>query len=170
MTTEVVEKYDVVVRDVFRELVKFGFKKKKSFFWKEGSESRTIVEFQKSQRSTKENIFFTLNLSIIYKVLLDSEFDNIERMRGHDGHVFWRIGDFLSPRVDKWWIIDDNVNVAAVSAEIASVLTEDAMPTLDTYSTVESVLKLWKSGVSPGVSEKRRLEYVTEITRARGIE
>ena len=165
--TDLAIAYGSVVNSVFARVKKMGFNKRGAGLWKDFDESRIVLEFQKSQRSSAGRAVFTMNLSIYFKALLDPEFDDIEKLHGYGGHAYWRIGDLHSPKTDLWWTIDETSILNETTEAICDILIEKAIPEVMKYVTLESIAPLWRSGVSPGISDKRRLEFLAEAERLR---
>ena len=135
----------------------FGFKRRGTKLIFENEDVYSVIEFQKGQKTKLGSITFTINLSVFCKRLLDPEIDNIDSMRGYNGHLFWRVGDFLSPQSDKWWTLDDATHFQKIKAEISSIFRLCALPNLVKFSKEGQIVNLWESGIAPGISDKRRL-------------
>ncbi|WP_309665640.1 DUF4304 domain-containing protein [Tabrizicola sp.] len=157
------EKYKAVSNLVYASLHENGFAKRGRVFWKDLADVRHLAEFQKSQKSTKDRIFFTMNVSTVVKALLDPEIDDLDKMHGHEGHLYWRLGDFLSPQEDKWWAVDQNSDPYQIAQEISSILSSIVLRKLEQYSTVRAIVDLWSSEGYPPISDKRRKQFLAEL-------
>ena len=155
--------YRTLVVRVFERIVIYGFKKRGVLYYRDNSETRAAIQFQKSRRSTSELSLFTINISVICIPLLDPEIDDLKKMGGNEGHMRWRLGDFLDPPFDKWWELKTTTDIAALADELASLIIDHVIPLLDKYSKMNSIIQLWDSGASPGISEMQRNRYLAEL-------
>jgi hypothetical protein len=152
--------YKAIFDSVFATLKRSGYQKRGRLFWKDHADVQNLVEFQRSRTSSKENIVFTINLSVVVKQLLDPEFDDLDKIHAFDSHLYWRLGDFLTPKADKWWAVSQRTDVTLTAQEISSSLSELALPEMEMFSKVSTIIDLCGSGAGPAMSDKRRRDFL----------
>ncbi|MCW5967908.1 MAG: DUF4304 domain-containing protein [Blastocatellales bacterium] len=144
-------------------------RKQQTFFLKKG-ENWGIINFQKSRRSSKDKIIFTINIGVASGLLLrflSGKKDN-EKPKLSDCHWKCRIGILLPGKEDKWWIIDTNTAPESLDGEILGCLTDLAVPEIETYLSDDSLKDLWLSGCSPSLTEFQRLVYLSVLLKTLG--
>lgn len=157
------EKYRAIVDSFLIDLKDAGYRRRGNLFWKDNADVRFLIEPQRSQKSSETDIVFTINISIVVKALLDPEIENLEKMRAYEGHLFWRVGDFISPKEDKWWTVGGEIDSSMISQEISHLISEEILPEIEKYSSVNAIISLWNSSSSPRMSDKRRVDLLREL-------
>lgn len=152
--------YRSFLQELSKTLSPFEFRKSGERFYRDTCQSRSIIQFQKSRSSTADEILFTANIAQVYFALLDPDYDDVSKITGSDGHIRWRMGDFLEQKHDKWWQIGPETEIKILTKEIVEIITIRVLPRLNEFLTEESILKLWKTGASPGISKMQRDKYV----------
>jgi len=128
----------------------------------------SIIEFHKSRDSSADAIKFTVNLGVISGELLrrwDHELD-ILKENVWSAHLRSRIGEFLSTPQDLWWIIADDVDTPTIEAEVCDLITSEAVPFLSRHATDADLVRLWRTGQSPGLTEGQRDRNLGQLTDA----
>ena len=77
-----------------------------------------------------------------------------------EAHLRERIGFLLQPSSDHWWVLTAATDARVVANEVAASVVEAGLPYLNAYGTDESLLALWQSGRSPGLTERQRLRFM----------
>ncbi|MCD4824352.1 MAG: DUF4304 domain-containing protein [Phycisphaerae bacterium] len=128
-----------------------------------------IVEFQRSRKSSKAKLLFTINIGIVCGELLDSEPSQqvLQKARTVDAHLRVRIGMFLPDHPDKWWEVTESTDIDSLAREISELILEKAVPYIRQFLCTESILTLWESGQSPGLTDGKRCELLAKLKRNR---
>jgi hypothetical protein len=146
-----------------------GFHRKgNSFYLREGN-NWGIVNFQKSTKSTANLILFTVNVGTASGKLLDfAGLRTAEVPRIDQCHWRKRLGFFSQDPSDTWWRIDMLTSPSAVAKEIVDALLKQALPVMKVYMLDASLVELWTSGDSPGLTEMERLKYLAILLKLEG--
>jgi hypothetical protein len=135
-----------------------GFRKQGQRFRRTTDGNVTIIEFQRSATSDDSLIRFTLNVGVVSGRLFyanDPERD-FKKVGASEAHMRERIGFFLQPPTDHWWALTADSDARVVADEVATLVVDAAVPHLNEYRTDASLLALWRTGRSPGLTEGQR--------------
>jgi Domain of unknown function (DUF4304) len=122
-----------------------------------------IVEFQRSRKSSRERLFFTVNLGVVCGELLDSTSCHPEKAKSVDAHVRLRIGMLLPDRPDKWWEISESTDLDSLATEVSEIIFKVAVPYIQHYMRTSVIADLWKSGQSPGLTDRQRVMLLDKL-------
>ncbi|SNZ21129.1 DUF4304 domain-containing protein [Cohaesibacter gelatinilyticus] len=138
----------IVSQYIAKNLKANGFKKKRLTWNKRIGEYVQVVNVQKSQWNTEEDISFTINWGIsfdyVYQALWGkspplfiSETDSFPR---------FRVGNL--PIVDKklseiWWNCDPDTGIEPIGAEIIKQMEEVILPNLEKLSNYKEICNLY---------------------------
>jgi hypothetical protein len=122
-----------------------------------------IIEFQRSVKSSAESLLFTVNLGVVCGKLLDSGPSGLMKARTMDAHLRERIGMLLPDRPDKWWEITEETNRDSLIHEISEMIVKKALPFIERYLDTNSLIALWESGQSPGLTEVQRVRLLAKL-------
>lgn len=122
-----------------------------------------IVEFQRSTKSSRGVVIFTINLGVFCGVLRESNQPPPEKARTIHAHLRQRIGALLPGNQDKWWELTEGTDTDALSAEVADLVCVKAVPYLQRYLNTSELVRLWKSGQAPGLTETQRVRYLEKV-------
>jgi hypothetical protein len=156
------EVYAEILNECSKPLRHCGFTRKGVNFRKVVDGNVQVVNFQKSSSSSRDEVKFTMNLGIVVGRLndhLDAEGATVGA-----AHLAERIGMLLDGS-DKWWFINSATARDALTVEVVDATERVAIPYLAGLETTQAIAKLWRSGVSPGVTQKLRARYLAEITQ-----
>lgn len=127
-----------------------------------------VIEIQEDRkRGSKEEIHFTINIGIAVETLC--EFEAVsnglvsKRNPPSPDRCHWRqrLGHLLDARSDLWWSVRDEQSAQVVCDEIASGLTEIALPKVQAIASSEALLSAWQEGRGQGLTEyERRVSLV----------
>jgi hypothetical protein len=126
-----------------------------------------IINFQRSRWNSADGVSFTINLSVVCGLLLDPNRSSIKSAKEYEGHLRRRIGWFLPGQKDKWWEITSTTKIDVLSAEIADLVLQVAVPYLSRYLLTKDLVALWESGAAPGITEFQRQKYLAGIKNAK---
>lgn len=152
-----------IVVTTYQKLQAQGFRRRGATIRAIAHGNAALIEFQKSAKSSRECIEFTVNLGVICGELLDQDQSSIAAAKIVDAHVRRRIGEFLPGRPDKWWVLNDRTDINAVAAEISDLITSQGAPYLLGLLEIGELIALWETGESPGLTEIQRVKYLKEL-------
>ena len=122
-----------------------------------------LLEFQRSTKSSRARIVFTVNLGIVCGALLDSSSPALERARIIDAHVRQRIGMLLPGRPDKWWEITQSTDSGLLSKELSELIVRVAVPYIMGLLNTTAIISLWQSGQAPGLTGGQRVRLLSRL-------
>ncbi|HQR71327.1 MAG TPA: DUF4304 domain-containing protein [Burkholderiaceae bacterium] len=122
-----------------------------------------LIEFQKSDKSDSQRIRFTVNLGIVCDKLLDAERTTLAKATVEDAHLRTRLGQLLSSPADIWWDLTASTDCDVLAGELSQLLKMRALPYLSEHGSEKSLIALWESGKSPGLTAVQRGRLLTEL-------
>jgi hypothetical protein len=155
--------FDELVKAVGSELKTLGFAQRGSLFRVTAEHNCGLIEFQKSVKSSKQALLFTINLAVVCGDLLESGLSEAEGAQIVDAHVRQRIGTLLPGRPDKWWEITESTNRAALIQEVSEIVVGRAVPFVESYLNTKVIIALWESGQSPGLTDVQRTRFLARL-------
>ena len=152
------------IRDRIREgigpaLLEHGFRGRSSTFSREVGDVVQLIQLQSSAGDSTEGTRFTINIAIWLSVLA-----SVPRPSVDDSHWRRRLGELGPEHADLWWQADDFAMADEAARDMVSRIEAFAIPALDQLQSARDLLRLWKSGQSPGITGvqadrfRRRLE------------
>lgn len=103
-----------------------------------------IINFQRSMFNGCGECRFTMNLGIYFEK--DWENPNL-RFKEYQCAIRARISTISEKYTcDQWWDITEDSNDEMLYAELASVITEDVLPWMDQFSSLEATIRLGQTG------------------------
>lgn len=166
---ELKSKYKQLITGVSPTLKDHGYKRRNSAFSIQNSGNWGIINFQKSTKSTADQIIFTVNLGIassrlsnFFGVIYPDYGPNI-----YDCHWRKRLGRLIEAN-DKWWSIDCGSSIDEFGESISNYLLSSAIPEIAKYIDDQMLRDLWLSGKSPSLSEFQRLIHLSVFLKEIG--
>jgi hypothetical protein len=141
-----------------RLLKQEGFHKSGILFSRALPEITHLIGFQKSNTSSAYSIKITVNLATWLPALSKGK-PNI-----WDAHWRERIGHLSPQQTDLWWVIDSPECAQRVGEEIANLIQRWGLPAINELTTQGSLIKLWSSGSSPGITDLMRRQYLSRLS------
>lgn len=163
------DEFKNILKRVERTLPAEGVKRVRHTYYIHRESNVGLIELQKSMRSTRDELFFTVNVGA-YSARIASfarRSANADHLAISDCHWRERIGFIISENEDKWWSVKSCSDVERVVEEVCSAVTS-AMPPLLKYLEDENLRDLWLNGRSPGLTETARLLYLSVLLREIG--
>jgi Domain of unknown function (DUF4304) len=139
-----------------------GFRKKGANFTRQLPEVVHFIGLQSSQSSTGTCLRATLNLSIWVHVAAEAN----QEPDALSAHWRERIGMLMPARSDHWWVISSEKEVQTAIEEICRALREYGLPALDCLTSSEAMRNLWRSGRSPGLTERLAQRYLQRLEKS----
>jgi hypothetical protein len=126
-----------------------------------------LIEVQRSTTNDAGRIKFTINAKVVVEVLLDATERPLRPgVTPSEQHLLARIGHLMDPPSDLWWLITESSDAAAVKQEVVGAVLGRALPYLDQFADPVSLAHLWRSGQSPGLTEKQRERFLSKMRDA----
>lgn len=159
--------FDNIVSGVFQLLKRGGFKKSGSTFYQSTNSNSLVINFQKSKTSNPSEIRFTINFGVfsaaIFRALRGKDF--VGKPEVEICHWRSRVGDFLQPKQDFWWIINASSSSNLITEEVNKCLLDVVLPNLRERGTDENLLLAWERGEYGGLTEFQRIQYVSTLLK-----
>jgi len=151
-------------------LVRSGFIRKGYSFHIALAETHGLINLQKSLKNSRTRVLFTVNLGVISRRLLRTLSNNIndDKLSLDACHWRQRLGWLLDVPHDKWWEIDSATKVDVLGSQLWEILCERGIPMIKHYDTDRSLLDLWISGKSPGLTRFQRLINLSTLASELG--
>jgi hypothetical protein len=146
-----------------------GFVRRGTCFYLSKANGWGLVEFQKSRKSTADQITFTVNLGVCSRTLLDF-FSSHRSQKPSIETCHWRqrLGFLLSDRQDKWWVIEANDGFQLVVDEVKRALLSVGIPEIQRHLSDQQLCDDWLAGKSPGLTDTQRLINLSVLLEVKG--
>jgi hypothetical protein len=140
-----------------------GFRKSGLNFSALRDEAMLIIGLQSSTESTQDVLKITCNAAIQLRQLARGS-----RPSAWDAHWRKRIGFFMPEPQDFWWACASDEAADRAGREIAALLETIVLREMERLAVPAAMAALWKSGSSPGLTDRQRVECLSEL-RAGGV-
>lgn len=170
MQTEVNGKFKSLISSLDSSLKNQGFKKRSNSFYLQVSGNWGIVNFQKSTKSTRNKIEFTVNFGIASTRILKKSLGTQARPDIWDCQWQVRLGHLLEAKRDLWWTIDLETPIDQLSRQFQEYIFNYGIPELLKYIDDTSLRDLWLSGKSPSLTKIQRLRNLSILIKEIGPE
>lgn len=161
------EKFNNLLKAAAILLKAEGFKKKGNTFSLFIAGNLAMLNFQKSNSSTKESVKFTINLGIQSAVL--AKVLNEDPKRNSDitsCHWNIRIGSLLPQQQDLWWTLNNsNSPMPEIEKDVMAMLTGLILPVLKQRASDHHLIEAWLNAGMTGTTEYMRYVYLTILLR-----
>lgn len=160
--------YEQLLKSLTPALTSHGFRRRSQRFHLCHDGNWSVVEFQKSTRSTGDKVIFTVNLGVALRRLLT--FAGLDATRPapiEECHWRERLG-FLVGSQDKWWTIDPGTAMNDIGQELQRDLLNFAVPEVTRFLDEQALKALWLQGQSPGLTDIQRLKHLSVLLKALG--
>lgn len=166
------ELYKELIKEISSLLKEKGFSRKGNCFYLQQGNNWGLLDFQKSRKSTADEVSFTINLGVCSGRLL--EFfspDSLEQKPSIEA-CQWRerVGFLLPERQDKWWLVRDIEPLASLVDELKGCLVRVAIPAIEQHLSDELLCGEWSSGKSPGLTDIQRLMNLSVLLKVSGAD
>lgn len=136
-----------------------GFRKSGSVFRRPVGDVLHMASLQSSSSSTAGAVRLTVNLAVWVPALAHGRAPDIWA-----AHWRERLGFLMPDRGDRWWHIASGTEAVSASHEIGAAISKWALPELDRLSSAEALGRLWRSGVSPGLTNAQAERFLLELS------
>ncbi len=146
-----------------------GFSRRGSTFHLREEGNWGMINVQRSQTSTADQVSFTVNLGVASRRLMAFWQQPAEKRPSvWDCHWRERIGFLLPARQDRWWTIDADTPPHTVAQEVRDATVSLAVPEVRRNLSDEALRDLWLAGRSPGTTDIQRLLYLSVLLQVIG--
>jgi Domain of unknown function (DUF4304) len=136
-----------------------GFKNRGAIFHKPIGDVVHLISLQSSQSSTHDCARVTVNLAVRCIILDDAGI----APSVWNAHWRERLGHEMPAKADVWWTISSDEGLASATSEIMIATEAYGLPALDNLQSSASLLALWDSGVSPGLTRRQATECAERL-------
>ena len=165
------EAFEDLLSRIAARLQERGFARRGSVLFCERGGNFGLIDFQKSQKTSREAVVFTVNLGVVSGKLVRF-FSPSKKVgppaRVSDWHWRERLGFLLAEGRDQWWSISAGTDVRRISQTLEDALIRLALPEIERYIGDESLRDLWLARRSPGLTELQRLRNLAVLLQAIG--
>ncbi len=139
------------------KIIPFGYKRNKSNFYHREDGNWGVINFQRSTKSNKNIIIFTINLGVASSRLLSFFAINPSKSGPNFEDCHWqkRMGHLVQGK-DVWWSIIQNTQIEILGEEIWLHLLNLGIPEIAKFIHDQNLRDLWLSGTSPSLTEFQR--------------
>ncbi len=163
--TSLDEGFDSVVLTTAARLKPLGFSRRGPVFRLVRDGMSGVIQFQRSTKSSRELVLFTVNVGVVCGRLLPARVP-LRTATSMDSHVGHRLGFLSSGEFDKWWPIDLRTDAAALGTEVTEAIVAHAVPFIEQHMSVDALRTLWESGRSPGMTDGARRDLLARLNAA----
>ena len=122
-----------------------------------------MVEVQGSSSNGADDASFTVNIGVFVPALVYADVREFTNPSIAAAHWRMRLGDLSPPGRDLWWRVISLVDAEAAAEEICELIKGSALPALAQLPDLTSLASVWRSGHSPGLTERQRTELLSRL-------
>lgn len=152
--------------DALKSLLKpLGYRKTSVLFVRDLGDVLHLVEMQSSRQSTEAQAVFTVNVGIYAPRLVPADVRDVRRPSIPAAHWRQRLGRLCPEGQDLWWTAKDMSEAVEAADDIARRIQLYALPALNSLTNLKDLADIWKSGHSPGLTARQRINFLDELYR-----
>ena len=160
-----------VSRGVGSVLLPLGFRRRAPNYFRASGSLYHCIHFQGSQWGSADHGKFTINLAVTSADLYAAYTG--KPLPANPATALWplqeRIGFLLPRRLDHWWSVDADTDLAALTEEVASALSSVVPGFFARFADADALFQVFTSGVSaPGLILSHRPIVLAALLAARG--
>lgn len=166
------ELYKELIKEIGSLLKEKGFSRKGNCFYLRQRNNWGLLDFQKSRKSTADEIVFTMNLGVCSGRLLEFFSPDLLEQKPSIEVCHWheRVGFLLPERQDKWWLIRAAEPLDSLVDELKGSLVRVAIPAIEQHLSDGQLCSEWLSGKSPGLTDIQRLVNLSVLLKVSGAD
>lgn len=168
--TNASERYKALIKEISALLKEKDFSRKGTCFYIRQDANWGLLDFQKSRKSTADEVLFTINLGVCSGRLLEFFSPDLLTQKPSIETCHWRerLGFLLPDRQDKWWVIKATEPHNSVVDELKGCLVQAAIPAIERRLSDEQLCSEWLGEKSPGLTDIQRLINLSVLLKAAG--
>jgi hypothetical protein len=166
------EAFESLVRDrVWPSLREHGFKRSRSTFHRRHGPNWQVVNLQKSEYSSRDEVSFTVNLAIGLESLREGVLSWPDGRRPAESkcHVRQRMGALLTGE-DVWWDVTADGDIEQTAEAVRVALEQYGLPWLDAHTDDERLAAIANDPVALRATPPFVLHPIARLMRKRGDE
>ena len=152
-----------ILTAVHAVLKPLGYRKSSATFQRAIGDVVHIVELQGSNANAADDASFTVNIGIFAPALVYEDVREFTKPSIPVAHWRMRLGELSPSRQDLWWRVTSLVDAEAAALEICDLIERSALPALAQLPDLTSLASVWKSGRSPGLTERQCTELLSRL-------
>ena len=152
-----------IVNAVDAVLKPLGYRKSSASFQRAIGDVVHLVEVQGSSANVADDARFTINIGVFAPALDYEDVREFTKASISEAHWRMRLGDLLPSRQDLWWRVSSLGDAEAAAVEIRELIERSALPTLARLPDLTSLVSVWKSGSSPGLTDGYRVKLLSRL-------
>ncbi len=78
-------------------------------------------------------------------------------------HLHNRLGFLFPSQNDKWWMVRSESDAQKTGEDISKKLLKYALPMFEEFQTKSDIVKLWRKGISPGLTDFEVKTYLKKL-------
>lgn len=166
------ELYKELIKEISSLLKAKGFSRKGNCFYLRQGNNWGLLDFQKSRKSTADEVSFTINLGVCSGRLLEFFSPDLLEQKPSIEACHWRerVGFLFPEHQDKWWLVRGIEPLDSLENELKGCLVEVAIPELEQHLSDEQLSSEWSSGKSPGLTDIQRLVNLSVLLKVAGAD
>jgi hypothetical protein len=149
-----------LIGEVSAVLLPAGYRKADRTFCLFAQGNCGIIAFQKSVANSEHITKFTVNVGVVCGRLSTGLLRDRLRCSLSDAHVRSRIGNLCPTPEDVWWAVSDGEEWLRTKMEVISMIRRLGMPFIQEFINTKNIIRLWKSGKSPGLTDTQRKRFL----------
>ena len=166
MPVNALEEFKEFLKLIAPMLKVYGYSRRGQNFYTRRDGNWGVINFQKSQSSTRENVKFYVNLGIYSQVLAKFFSKWKEGSAPTESACHWRKRVEPGNRMH-WWVIDERTLLPSRVKEFGEILPL-AVSRIENYITDEALRDLLLSGDNAGFTNHVRLENLSVLVNRYG--
>ena len=165
------ELYKELIKEISSLLKEKHFSRKGNCFYLRQGNNWGLIDFQKSRKSSSDEVIFTINVGICSGALLEFFSPELLEKKPSIEVCQWRerLGFLLPDRQDRWWTVREGP-IDSLMAELTSYLLKIAIPEIKAHLDDKQLCNEWLSGKSPGLTDIQRLMNLSVLLKTTGSE
>ena len=166
------ETYKELIKKIGYSLKEEGFSRIGNTFHQRRGSNWGLLDFQKSRKSTADEVMFTINVGVCSgKLLKFFSPDLLERKPSIEVcHWRERLGFLLPEQRDKWWAVRNNEPFEPMMSQLKDALLQTAVPAIARHISDEQLCSEWSSGKSSGLTDIQRLVNLSVLLKLAGAD
>ncbi len=152
-----------IVTAVHAVLKPLGYRKSSATFRRVIGDVVHMVEVQGSSANTSGDASFTVNIGVFAPALVDEDVRKFTKASIPEAHWRMRLGELSPSRQDLWWRVGALTGAEAAAVEISKLIERSALPALAQLPDLASLASVWKSGHSPGLTERQCAKLLSRV-------
>lgn len=139
-------------------LLPIGFKRKANLFSRQSEDVIHLIQLQGSSGNVLGAANHTVNVAVWVPALAPDVNPSIS-----GAHWSVRLGTLCPERTDLWWNSSSEESMNRAALDIAKRVRDCAIPALAALPNARTLLALWRSGVSPGLTRIQADRYARTL-------